>query len=65
MASLGKRLDAVEEGLIENMLLEVLVQREIRELLRALEASEDIDDGVYDEVVGILANAGYIEGEQL
>ena len=63
MGSLEKRLDAVEAELIEKILLEALVQREIQQMLRVLRASEDIEDSVYEEVVGILAGAGYLEGD--
>jgi hypothetical protein len=63
VGSLQKRLDAVEMGLIEIAIVEALVQMEIQEMLRVLEASEAIEDSVYERVVSILVGAGYIEGD--
>ena len=61
MGSLEKRLDAVEAELIEKILLEALVQREIQQMLRVLRASEDIEDSLYEKVEDILVGAGYTE----
>jgi hypothetical protein len=63
VGSIEKRLDAVEMGIMENAILEALVQMEIQEILRVLEASEAIEDSLYKKVVGIFAGAGYIKGD--
>jgi hypothetical protein len=63
VGSLEKRLDAVEMALIDNAIVEALVQMEIQEMLRVLEASDAIEDIAYERVVSILVEAGYIEGD--
>jgi hypothetical protein len=61
MGSLENRLGAVEEALIDSLVLKMMVAAEVQKMLAILEASEDIQAETYEKVVRILADAGYIE----
>jgi len=61
MGSLESRLWAAEGVLVANLLVEMMVEAEIQAMLAVLEASDDIEQPLYERVVGILTNAGYIE----
>jgi hypothetical protein len=54
LGSLEKRLGAIEEALLDSLMVEMMVEVEIQEMLRVLEASEDIEAETYDKVVRVL-----------
>jgi hypothetical protein len=54
MASLENRLGAVEEALLDTLMVEMMVELEIQEMLRVLEASEDIEAETYEKVVRLV-----------
>jgi hypothetical protein len=64
MGSLERRLEKLEEELIVDLIVGGLVKAEIQVMLRILEASEAIERGLYEKVVGIMTEAGYIEAGQ-
>jgi hypothetical protein len=57
MGRLESRLGAAEETLIDELILEVMVEAEIREMLRVLEASEAIERPLYEKVAHIITTA--------
>ena len=62
MGSLERRLGAAEEALIDSLIVEMMVEREIRAMLQVLEDSGAIGRDLFQKVVKSLADAGYIEG---
>ena len=61
MGSLEKRLQVMEMELVDNLIVEALVRAEIQEMLAVLETSEAIERPLYEMVVRIRTEAGYIE----
>jgi hypothetical protein len=63
MGGLEKRLDAVQMGLIKELITEALVEAmvkvEIQHMLRVLKPA--LEPGLYKKVVRIMAEGGYIE----
>ena len=61
MGSLESRLGAMEEALVDELIheliLELMVEAEIREMLAVLEASEDIEQPLYEKVARIITTA--------
>jgi L-rhamnose isomerase len=62
VGSLKRRLGAAEMMFLKVLILDALLRAEIQEMLKVLEASEAIEDSLYEKVVGILTRARYIEG---
>ena len=58
MASLEKRLQAMEMELVDSLIVEALVRAEIQEMLAVLEASDDIEPPLYEKVARIVVGAG-------
>ena len=58
MGSLERRLGAVEETLVDRLMLEWMVRQEIEEMLRVLEASEDIEPETYQKVERVIQQRG-------
>ena len=57
MGSLERRLGAVEEALMDRLMFELLVEREIEEMLNVLAASEAIEPALYTKVERIITTA--------
>ena len=57
MGSLESRLGAVEEALVDSLMVEMMVEQEIDEMLRVLKASEAIEPALYAKVEHILTTA--------
>ncbi len=47
-------MGAAEEALLDSLMVEMMVELEIQEMLRVLEASEDIEPETYDKVKSIV-----------
>jgi len=62
MGSLEHRLRAAEEALLDSLMVEMMLEAEIETMLAVLEASDEIGRPVYEKVVRILTDEGYIEG---
>jgi hypothetical protein len=54
MGRLESRLGAVEEALLDSLMVEMMVAVEIQEMLAVLEASEAIGPETYEKVVDVL-----------
>jgi hypothetical protein len=61
---LENRLGAVEEALIDRLMVEMMVHAEIQAMLAVLEASDEIERPLYEKVVRILTDVGYVEEEE-
>ena len=59
MGSLENCLGAVEEALLDRLMVEMMVKAEIQAMLAILEASEEIEQPLYGKVQRIIADAGY------
>ena len=55
-------MGAAEEALIDSLIVEMMVEREIRAMLQVLEDSGAIGRDLFQKAVKSLADAGYIEG---
>jgi hypothetical protein len=57
MGRLEKRLGAVEEALLDRLMVEMMVEAEIEAMLAILEASDEIEPETYEKVERILTTA--------
>jgi hypothetical protein len=60
VGSLHKRLDTAEMALFEILCVEALVRAELQEMLAVLKTNEAIEPPLYEKVVRILSEAGYV-----
>ncbi len=57
MGSLEPRLGAVETALMDRLMVEMMVEAEVEEMLRVLEASQAIEPALYAKVERIVTTA--------
>jgi hypothetical protein len=57
MGSLESRLGAVEEALIDSLIVQMLVVAELQAMLTVLETSEAIERPLYEKVAHIVSSA--------
>ncbi len=57
MGRLESRLGVVEEALVDELMLEVMVEAELQAMLDVLEASDDIEQHLYEKVARIITKA--------